>query len=334
MMKRALLILSALSILISQPGCGPDETTLSTGVEEVVEEHYTEPVAVVNGIPIYGVTYDQILEEIREGVPTDHPESVDLYVRAKLKALEKVIDEELLRQEGSRLGYEPGAEEVHELYSESVERAGSEEEYLAGAATRRLSKSEVLDTIRRTVTIDRFVKEEIDARISTTERDARAFYDSRPDLFTPRPQVRLGQIAVEAPPSWPVSRRAEALSRLSGALERIQRGDSFEDLAREISEDPSASRGGRIGVIQKGVFPNAVESAIFLLQPGEVSGIVESEQGYHLFKVYERLGGRLIPFEEVKEQAGDMLLKQRRGERLSSLVKSLREKATIERLLV
>jgi parvulin-like peptidyl-prolyl isomerase len=322
----------ALAAIVALSAC--EEPPIPYEIGDVVEEHYTEPVAVVNGVPIYGSTYEQILVIMRSQIPESHPDSVELYLSAKLRALERSIDEELLRQEASRRGYEPSQRDVARIYGERVEGAGSEEEYLAGARARQLSKSELLEALRRSVTIDRFVAEEVDSELTPSSGEVREFYDSRPDLFTSIHAASLSQIFVEAPPAWPRDRRAAALSRLSAALDRLEKGDSFEELAREISSGPNAESGGMLGFFERGALTEELDAVIFTLEPGEVSEIVETENGYHLLKVHERRGGELSPFEEVEEEARRTLLAEKRRAKLNELLESLRESASIERLLI
>lgn len=321
-------ILITLAVLAA---CSEDRPSVST--ENVVEEHYTAPVAMVNGTPVYESTYETILVAMRDRIPEDDPDSVDLYIGAKYRALERAIDEELLLQEAVRRGHAPSRDEIARLYRERVEKYGSEEEYLAGARLRRLSKSEILDAIRREVALDWFVSEEIESELTATESEARSFYDAHPELFTPETWVRVAEIFVSAPLHWPMERRAEALSRISVALERLERGESFDAVAREVSEDGSAQSGGLLGYVSRGDLLKELDQVAFTLAPGEVSEIIESNLGYHLLKVYERTGRTARPFEEVKEEAREKLLASKRSERLRELVATLREGAEIERLM-
>ena len=76
--------------------------------------------------------------------------------------------------------------------------------------------------------------------------------------------------------------------RAQAALARIRGGDNFIIVARESSEDETTrNSGGDLGFLPKGVMPPAFEAAAYALQPGEVSGVVESEFGYHVIQLVE-----------------------------------------------
>jgi len=73
-------------------------------------------------------------------------------------------------------------------------------------------------------------------------------------------------------------------------LDNVKAGDkSFEDIAKEFSEDSTAEVGGDLGYFERGQMVRPFEEAAFTLDPGEVSDIVTTEFGYHVIKVEERL---------------------------------------------
>ena len=67
---------------------------------------------------------------------------------------------------------------------------------------------------------------------------------------------------------------------------KLQRGESFEKLAGDFSLCPSGKQGGDLGEFPKGRMVPAFEKALEPLEPGEVSGIVRTQFGYHLIKRY------------------------------------------------
>jgi peptidyl-prolyl cis-trans isomerase C len=74
------------------------------------------------------------------------------------------------------------------------------------------------------------------------------------------------------------------------AMSRLQAGEAFEDVAADVSVDTSsAEQGGDLGWVGRGsLVSQQVEEAVFSLQPGERSGIVETDFGFHIIEVLER----------------------------------------------
>lgn len=102
------------------------------------------------------------------------------------------------------------------------------------------------------------------------------------------------------------------------ALERINAGEDFGDVAREISTDTAtAGTGGDLGWFPRGVMVEPFTEAAFALQPDEISGLVKSEFGWHIIKVIEREDDRpltLSTLQSLKGRAFDTWLQDRRDE--------------------
>jgi peptidyl-prolyl cis-trans isomerase SurA len=105
-------------------------------------------------------------------------------------------------------------------------------------------------------------------------------------------QVEYEQIVL-----YPVITDAEKLAvkeRLNGLRERILKGDKFSTLAVLYSEDPgSATKGGELGLLGRSDLVPEFAAIAFKLKDGEVSRIVETEYGYHIIQLIERLGEQI-----------------------------------------
>lgn len=94
--------------------------------------------------------------------------------------------------------------------------------------------------------------------------------------------------------------RAAARRKAQAALERIRAGEPFAKVAGEVSEEPGAAeRGGLLEPGRAGTWVSEFWEAASALDVGEVSGVVETEYGYHVLRLDER---RPIPFDEVRNE--------------------------------
>jgi hypothetical protein len=115
---------------------------------------------------------------------------------------------------------------------------------------------------------------------------------SAPPPMPPRPQengekVQASHILV----SWKGAMRSsqtrtkeEARARINECLEKAKKGEDFAKLAAEYGEDGTKARGGDLGMFGHGQMVPAFDAAAFKLQPGELSGVVETDFGFHLIK--------------------------------------------------
>lgn len=130
-------------------------------------------------------------------------------------------------------------------------------------------------------------------------------------------QVHLAQILVQ--------NRARA----ERAVEEIAQGQAFEEVARRHSEDPSAPYGGDQGQLAYDDLPDGFRDAIFDLEAGETSGIVEADYGFHIFRVTERTPGRTVPLDEAAPMIRERLREEATDRRVDELVDAARSQYTV-----
>jgi peptidyl-prolyl cis-trans isomerase D len=143
-----------------------------------------------------------------------------------------------------------------------------------------------------------------------------------------QPEQRSVRHLLLAVPQEADQAAAEAvLAQIQAIRDRIIAGEKFAELAEAESQDPgSASLGGSLGTIERGLMDPAFDLAAFSLPVGEVSEPVRSRFGYHLVEVTEIVPETTKPFEEVKDYLRADVSRQRAeslfydlGERLANV---------------
>lgn len=137
---------------------------------------------------------------------------------------------------------------------------------------------------------------EIAEEIDVDEQALRDAYDERQTSAEPRVSHIMVTFGDQRT-------RAEAEARLQEVQDRLAAGESFAALAAEYSDDTTtADSGGDLGIITRGFFGEAFEDVAFSLDQGEVSDIVETDNGLHLLKVTEL---SVPSFEDVRDELRD-----------------------------
>jgi peptidyl-prolyl cis-trans isomerase SurA len=137
----------------------------------------------------------------------------------------------------------------------------------------------------------RKMQEKITNDVKITPKEVAAFFariptDSLPYLPS---EVEVGHIVRLAKPNK--TQKSELVGRLLDYRRRIEKGESFEDLAKLYSEDlGSGKRGGDLGFSKRGQMVAPFEAAALKLKPNQLSDVVESEFGYHLIQLLEVRG--------------------------------------------
>ena len=155
--------------------------------------------------------------------------------------------------------------------------------------------------------------------IEIPAEELQAYYEDHPDEFTREEQVRARHILFQVTPDRPDE---QARQDLAAVRRRIEGGEDFAQLAREVSEDEgSASRGGSLGFFGRGQMIPAFEEAAFSAQVGSLVGPLKTDFGYHLIEVQDHRQGGLQPFDQIQGQVRAKLL----GERVEEIASAKAE---------
>ncbi len=146
------------------------------------------------------------------------------------------------------------------------------------------------DQVERNTKISRVKQEKFGYGITVTRPEVVKFYGDYKDSLPAVPETfELSQI-VRIPK---ISEDAKFIAKEKALqiLDSVKSGRDFSELAKKYSDDSlSALQGGALGKAKRGSFVKEFEDAAYLLQPGEVSDIVETEFGYHVIKLIDKTG--------------------------------------------
>jgi peptidyl-prolyl cis-trans isomerase SurA len=106
-------------------------------------------------------------------------------------------------------------------------------------------------------------------------------------------EIKASHILIMVKPESPPADTLVAYEKINQILNRVVQGESFDKLAAEVSEDPSAKYNfGSLGYFTAMQMVYPFEEAAYRTKPGEVSSIVRTQFGYHIIKVYDRQPAR------------------------------------------
>jgi len=161
-----------------------------------------------------------------------------------------------------------------------------------------------------------------------SEEELRRAYESDQARFGQPERRKVRHILLPVPSAADAAADAAVRDQIEAVRKRIEGGEPFDQVAKEVSKDPgSAAQGGSLGDIERGIMDPAFDEAAFSLSPGELSEPVKTRFGYHLIEVESVTPAAVKPFEEVRDQLREELAKQRAealfydmGERLANVV--------------
>ncbi len=148
--------------------------------------------------------------------------------------------------------------------------------------------------IKHSIALEKYFNNKVD------DETLMKFFEENKSLFNGE-SIRVSHILIDTRDLKTQEEFSKALEKIKNIKKEIDRGASFDELARKHSAHLSAQEGGDMGFIQrKGSLAKPFLDAAFSLQIGEVSEPVKTEYGYHLIKVTDKKEGSNIKFADIK----------------------------------
>jgi peptidyl-prolyl cis-trans isomerase D len=160
--------------------------------------------------------------------------------------------------------------------------------------------------------------------LKADDDELRAFYGEHSEEYRLPEQITAQHILFKTEGKTP--EQAETIrKKATDVLNRAKKGEDFSKLAKEFSEESSASRGGDLGTFVRGASRQTpeFEQAAFVLGAGAISDLVTTPAGLHIIKVNERQESRLRSFEEIKEAIRPRLLFDKAREKAKSVAEQV-----------
>ncbi len=293
-----------------------------------------EAAAIVNGSVIPLKTYNGQVQAIiqqytSQGVNFQDAQLADL----KIKVLDNLIDQELLYQDAVAKGLTVSDEAVKAQLDAVKGQFPDDATYINVLASQGMTEEEVKSDIGRTLLVEDYITSKFGPLIKIEDSDSMKFYQENSQYFSQPEQVRASHILIKVEPEAEESVKKDALKRINAIKTRLNDGEEFSELARTLSEGPSNVNGGDLGAFGRGQMVKSFEDAAFAMNVGDVSGVVETQFGYHIIKLTSKTAQTSVPFEEVKGQIVDHLTQLEMAEMINKYVATIKPGAVIEVLV-
>jgi peptidyl-prolyl cis-trans isomerase SurA len=315
---------------------------LTLHADTVVEEI----VARINNDVITKSELERSREQLRQEIKQNNAPNPDqLFAEKDKDTLRDMIDQQLLIQKGRDIGLNSDAELIKRL-DEIRKNAGlSTLEDLEKAAEQQgVNYEDWKANLRNQIITRKVIEAEVGQHLQTTPEEVQKFYDAHKAELTQPEQVKMSEILIaterpgldstpEKPTTMAMSDEevAQQKAKAEQALAAIRGGKSFEEVAKQVSNGPTAAQGGDLGFFKRGVLAKELEQKTFdQMKAGEVSDIIRTKQGFVILKVTEHPAPGVPPLKEVQNQVEQALYYEKLQPALRVYLTRLREEAFID----
>ena len=301
-----------------------------------------EVVAQVNGVDIQSKYIEFRMNQILKNVKRP------LTIREKTSVVKDLIEKEIVRelvnQQGKKNNLEVGSGLIEKEMTALRKPYDSDEEFEKALGARNIT----IDDLKKSITVDinarKLLNQEIKGKITISDADVKKYYEENKHKFHRPESYRARHIlAAIFPPdmlrSTPVTElqnkkeelTQKAEEKIDKIIKELKEGANFEELAKRISDDEaSRENGGDLDVIYKGIFDPTFDEAVSKLNPGEISGKVETQFGFHVIKLTEKRPPEQAPFKELEEAIQKHLFMEEAKVLVASYVEDLKKEAKIK----
>lgn len=263
------------------------------------------------------ITVDQFDREFRELILEQGKETREPNLpKLKQAYLDQVIERKILVQEARRLEIKVSQEELNQAIFE-IKKDYPGEGLGEKLGLKGMTQEEWKERVEEKLLAEKLIRSAHHYRGEIEEKEMREYYETHPSLFQLPMKVRARQIVV--------ADGEEAIQ----VLKRLKKGESFEKVAMAKSLGPERVYGGDLGHFSQGERPTEFDH-VFAMEVGAISEVIKSPYGYHIFKLEEKIGPRVVPFEEAKGEILQELRKKKGEEEYQKWLKGLKGKAKVK----
>jgi len=288
-------------------------------------------VAVVNEDVITQSELDDLLRPVYSQFQTVYKgeDLMNKLSQARLDLLNQLIEDKLIYQEAQEKGVTVSEEEINAQIDRFKKRFKSEAEFKSVVSQQGLNINKLKEKYRQQIAVRKLNYFEVKNRVIISPKEIREYYEENLEQFEKDDQVKLLGITIRKSVSKDKTEDKEAKVKADQILANLKRGSDFETIATTQSEDFQASTGGDYGFVSRGELASEIDEIIFALKTSQLSPVIETEVGFHVFKVVEKLAKEKKSLEDVRKNIRDAIYRDKARKRFQEWVNELKVKAYI-----
>jgi parvulin-like peptidyl-prolyl isomerase len=320
-MKRLFLI-SILSLALAVPF-----------VRAAEQELLDRVVAVVNDEVITQAEMDTFLRPVYEQLSREYTgtELMKQINEVRQKILSQMIEDKLVYQEAVTAGIEIKDEDVDKELRMFKEKMDKPEELDEMLEREGLTLKSLRERLKKQSMVRQLQDREIRSKVIVSPVEAEDFYNKNPEKFRTKERVRVRSLTIkkseEAREKGLTDEKAKR--RIDLLQQKIKLERDFDKIVKDASEDSHAKQEEPGEWIERGAMIESVDNVIFNTPVGQLTGIVETPIGYHIFRIEAKEAETVRGFDEVKEQISGYLFQEKSTARFNDWMEEVKKAAYI-----
>ena len=250
------------------------------------------------------------------------------------KGIDELIDRKILVQEAKRvvLADPEKAEAIEKnldaFVKGAVEEVGSVYKFYELAHKQGINPLKKRAELKEDLLIEEIMRDNVYRKIIVTPKGIRRYYQEHTDEFSREGSLSFRHILLMFSK---YKTKEDAKSVAEDIVNRLKNGEEFGDLAKEYSRGPHSDEGGLWGSDEVRDFRKDLVAKISNLKEGEISPIIDSSLGHHIFKIVEITPSQTLTFQQAQSEIRNMLFRDEFVKKRKEYLKKLRKDVVIKR---
>ena len=250
---------------------------------------------------------------------------------AASQALQAMVDIEVLKAQCEKDGITTQKADAEKKLAEMAEQNGGAKAMEEGLKKAGMTKDELVDRITTQMSVSRWVDEKIKPGVKISDEEIQKFYDENKANFQAPEQLSASHILIKVDENADAAAKKTAKDKAEKILADLKGGADFAKLAQANSDCPSGKQnGGSLGSFQKGQMVPEFEAVAAKLKKDELSGVVETQFGFHIIKGGDSKPASVTALAEVKPRLQEYLVQRELQKVMKSKVEELRKAANVQ----
>ncbi|MFC1548419.1 peptidylprolyl isomerase [Candidatus Omnitrophota bacterium] len=285
-------------------------------------------IVVVNEEVITQREFDRVFVPIKESFEQNFKgEELDRRVEeAKKGLLEQLINAKLAVSLAKKQNVKIDEDELEQRIEKVRGFYGTEEEFLVALNEKGTNLTEFEKEIREQMLAQQLVQKEVGSRIVIAPKEVQQLYEKNKDKLVTPHTVKVRGIMIRKPE---VAGDKTGRKKMERIINKLKKGRQFAAMAKENSEGPFAKNGGDMGYIPQGQMLPEIDKVIFDIKKGEISEMIETPVGYHVFLVEDIKSPQPLEYQEVSDFLKNQLYMRQYQQKLYEWLSEKRKNAYI-----
>jgi len=245
---------------------------------------------------------------------------------ARQKIIAQIIEDRLVLSEAKKQGITVEESEVDARIADTMKRFGSQTQFERVLAQQGMTMKKLKARYKEQIMSRKLIDQKVGGKVIVSPVEVADYYKAHFNEYIQPEEVQVRNILIR--PRQGLEPEAAA-TLAKDVCDKAKNGEDFGELAKRYSEGPNAEEGGEMGYVKRGDLLPEIENTVFSLPEGQVSDVIQTSLGYHIFKVEAKRERRPRTLSEVRQDVEEAILREKIKGKLRGWMESLKKNGYI-----